>query len=123
MKEMIYLASPYSVGKGGAYGTADTGKASGNMKTRRYKAACRKAAELMKKGYVVFSPIAHSHSVEKEGMGEIETGDFWLEQDLVVLGRCDKLLVYKLEGWDKSRGIAREIRYAEEHDIPIEYVE
>lgn len=123
MKEFVYLCSPYSVGKKGAYGDADTGKASKNTKTRRYKAACRKAAELMDKGYVVFSPIAHSHSVEKDGMDEIRTGDYWLDQDLEFVARADKVIVYKLPGWELSRGIAREIKFAEEHGIPIEYIE
>jgi hypothetical protein len=122
---MIYLASPYSVGKDGAYGEADTGKASKNMKTRRYKLACKKAAELMiKYKQVVFSPIAHSHSIEIEGMnGEIQSGDFWLEQDLDILKRCDGMYVYRLPGWDQSRGIAREISRAEALGIPIEYVD
>src|SRR6516164_827917 len=103
---MYYLASPYSVGKNGAYGEADTGKASKNLKTRRYKLACKKAAELMAEGEVVFSPIAHSHSIEIEGMnGQIQTGDFWLEQDLHILAKCERLLVYRLPGWDHSRGI------------------
>lgn len=123
MSQFVYLASPYSVGKQGAYGDADLGKATGNMKTRRYKAACKKAAELMDEGYVVFSPIAHSHSVEKEGMKEVRTGDFWLDQDLEIVRRCDKVFVYMLPGWDKSRGIAREVACAEQNNIPIEYID
>ena len=123
MSEMVYLASPYSVGKKGAYGNGDLGKATGNMKTRRYKAACKKAAELMDKGFIVFSPIAHSHSIEKEGMEGIRDGDFWLSQDLEIVRRCDKVFVYKMEGWELSRGIAREIAFAEKLGIPIEYLE
>lgn len=121
---MIYLASPYSVGAKGAYGAADTGTASKNLKTRRYKAACKKAAELMLGGEVVFSPIAHSHSVELEGMdGEIKSGDFWLDQDLNILSKCDELYVYRLPNWEKSRGIAREIAFAEANAIPVTYID
>lgn len=123
MKELVYLASPYSVGKAGAYGDGDLGKATANMKTRRYKAACAKAAELMDKGYVVFSPIAHSHSIEANGMDEIRDGNFWLDQDLAIVSRCDKVLVYKLPGWERSRGIAREVAHAEATGIPVEYIE
>lgn len=119
----MYLASPYSVGKAGAYGEANTGTATANMRTRRFKAACKKAAELMKDGLVVFSPIAHSHSIELHGDNSLKTGDFWLNQDLEVLKHCDTLLVYRLEGWDRSRGIAKEIAFAEEHDIPVVYVD
>lgn len=121
---MIYLASPYSVGPEGAYGAEDTGTASTNMKTRRFKAACKKAAQLMLQGEVVFSPIAHSHSIELEGMnGEIKSGNFWLDQDLSILAKCNKLVVYRLKGWERSRGIAREIACAERRQIPIEYID
>jgi hypothetical protein len=120
---MIYLASPYSVGPKGAYGEADTGTASKNLKTRRYKQACKKAAELMLDGEVVFSPIAHSHSVEIEGMnGQIKSGDFWLDQDLAILSKCDTLVVYKMRDWERSRGIAREIAFAEANNIPVVYL-
>jgi hypothetical protein len=122
-KELVYLATPYSVGKKGSYVAGDTGTASKNLKTRRYKQACKKAAELMEKGYVVFSPIAHSHAVEVNGMEKIRTGDFWLDQDLEILDRCDKLFVYKMKDWEASRGIAREIAFAEKHGIPVEYIE
>lgn len=120
---MIYLASPYSVGKDGSYGKANTGTASKNIRTRRYKEVCKKAAELMKKGYTVFSPIAHSHSIEVHGDSSLKTGDFWLEQDLAILERCDKLIVYKAKGWEASRGIAREIQHAQDKSIPVEYID
>lgn len=123
MTQFVYLASPYSVGKNGAYGDGDLGKATPNQKTRRFKAACKKAADLMDRGYVVFSPIAHSHAVEREGMHEVRDGNFWLAQDLEILKRCDRLFVYKLQGWDRSRGIAREVAFAQEEGIPIDYIE
>lgn len=120
---LCYLATVYSAGKNGAYGSGDMGKASKNLRTRRYKQACRKAAELMDEGYVVFSPIAHSHSVELNGMKEVRDGDFWLDQDLAILRRCDRLVVYKMKDWEHSRGIAREVAYAQAHNIPIDYLE
>jgi hypothetical protein len=112
MTELIYLASPYSVGNAGK-----------NKRTRRFKQACKKAAELMAQGYAVFCPIAHSHPIEVIGMDTIEGHDFWLKQDFAVLGRCDKLIVYKMPGWDKSFGISKEIAYANDLNIPIEFIE
>src|SRR5678815_3413870 len=120
---MIYLASPYSVGPKGAYGEEDTGRASKNMRTRRYKAACKKAAQLMDKGLVIFSPIAHSHSIELEGMDKVQTGNFWLEQDLAILKHCTDLFVLCLPDWERSRGIAREIEFAQDNGIPVSYLE
>jgi hypothetical protein len=112
MSELIYLASVYS-----------QGNASANKRTRRYKAACKKAAELMMQGHNVFCPIAHSHPIETLGMTTIEDHDFWLKQDFAVLERCTKLVVYKMPGWKKSFGIGKEIEFAEAHNIPIEYIE
>lgn len=120
---MIYLASPYSVGPKGGYGEEDTGFASKNMRTRRYKAACKRAAELMDKGLTIFSPIAHSHSIEKDGMHDVRTGNFWLEQDLAILKKCDSLFVLCLPDWERSRGIAREIAFAQDNGIPVSYLE
>jgi hypothetical protein len=112
MTELIYLASPYS-----------QGNASANKRTRRYKAACKKAAELMQAGHNVFAPIAHSHPIEIYGLDTIEGHDFWLKQDFAVLEKCTKLVVYKMPGWNKSVGIGKEIEFAEAHGIPIEYIE
>jgi hypothetical protein len=117
MSELIYLASVYS-----------QGNASANKKTRRYKTVCKKAAELMVGGADVFCPIAHSHPIEVIGLkDQIDKGfkadhAFWLKQDFAILARCDKLVVYKMPGWTKSVGIGKEIEFAREHGIPIEYI-
>jgi hypothetical protein len=112
MTELIYLASPYS-----------QGNASANKRTRRFKAACKKAAELMYLGHNVYAPIAHSHPIEIYGQAEPAGHDFWLKQDFAVLERCTKLVVYKMPGWNKSFGIGKEIEFAEAHGIPIEYLD
>jgi hypothetical protein len=112
MSELIYLASVYS-----------QGNASNNKKTRRYKAVCKKAAELMQEGHCVFAPIAHSHPIEVHGMDVVEGHDFWLKQDAAVLERCTKLVVYKMPGWKKSIGIAWEMNFAKENNIPIEFID
>jgi hypothetical protein len=112
MTELLYLASVYS-----------QGNASANKRTRRFKQACKKAAELMQAGHNVFCPIAHSHPIEIHGLPSVEGHDFWLKQDAAVLERCTKLLVYKMPGWTKSVGIKWEIAFAEKHGIPVEYLE
>lgn len=48
--------------------------------------------------------------------------DYWLRQNLAFLSRCDKMYVLQLEGWEKSDGVQREIAFATEHNIPIEYI-
>lgn len=107
----IYLATPYT-------------HASDIVREDRFKAACQKAADLMISGEKVFSPIAHSHPVEFYGMdGEIKSGDFWLDQDFAILQHASKLVVYKIDGWDKSAGIERELAFARDNGIPIEFID
>lgn len=107
---LVYLASPYSA-------------PTKNKRTRRFNQVCKKAAELMSQGNMVFCPIAHSHPIETIGMPEMQTGDWWLQQDFAVLKHCEKLVVYKMPGWDKSYGVGKEIEFAEANNIPVEYLE
>ena len=106
--KLIYLATPYN----GYLGT----------RAEAYHLACLKAAELMEEGYTVFSPIAHSHSIEIES-GMSKSGEFWLRQDFAILAYCDELWVYKLPGWDTSYGVAEEIKFAKAYDIPVKEIE
>lgn len=121
-KQFVYLAQPYSCGPNGEYGDADTGLAAEDIKTHRFIEACMAAGHLMHQGYVVFSPIAHSHAVEAFGMHSQQTGDFWLDQDLEIVKRCDKVIVLMLDGWEYSRGIKREVDFANKNNIPVEYL-
>lgn len=114
-RKTIYLASPYS-------------HSDPEVRMRRFRAACTVAGGLMRKGYRVFSPIAHSHPVSMfSGMqGDTIEGmsahDFWLRQDTWVLDFCDYVVVAKIDGWEKSKGIAEEIERAKERNIPVYYV-
>ena len=112
-----YLASPYSpVGD-------FTPIVKNQLRKQRFEEVCEKAAELMLEGEKIFCPIAHSHPIEHVGMGEQQTGDFWLDQDLAILAHANKLKVFRMDGWDKSVGVKREIDFAVERGIPIEYVD
>ena len=72
----------------------------------------KKAAELMDKGYNVFSPISHSHAISEHTKANALDHDFWLNQDLSFIEWCDEVWVYPLPGWEESSGIKREIEYA-----------
>lgn len=111
MKEqLVYLATPYS-------------HRYGYMRERRFLEASKMAAVLMEEGYKVFCPIAHSHPIETIGFPKLKSGDWWLKQDFAILKHCDKLIVYKMPGWDKSYGVGKEIKFAKKHKIPVEYLE
>lgn len=109
---ITYLASPYSP------------TSEGDSIEERVTLACRAAATLMRAGHNVFAPIPHSHAVA-EHLSEEHRFDheFWMKQDLAVLRHCGLLVVLKLAGWDRSRGVARELELAETLGIPIVYME
>jgi hypothetical protein len=109
INELIYLACPYS--------DSDI-----TVKVHRFEAVNKAAAKLMNSGKYVFSPISHTHPIAVAG--ELPTGwEFWKEYDRLMLSRCQKLIVLKLDGWETSVGVSAEIEIAKEFNIPIEYLE
>lgn len=116
----IYLASPYTPLPLAGY-TALPEELS-ELKEERFQLVCKKAAQLMENGHIIFCPIAHSHPIEKYGMDEVHDGEFWLEQDYEILRNVDAMWVLMLPGYDKSKGIAAEIAFADEYKIPVRYL-
>lgn len=109
---MIYIASPYTAGG------ADEA-----LMQERYEQACIATAKMTRNGHTVFSPIVHSHPLTKcgvEGLGR----DFayWSKIDYEFIDLCDELVVLKLKGWQDSKGIAEEVKYAESKGKIVNYV-
>ncbi len=75
----------------------------------RFKAVNRKAAELMDKGYCVFSPISHSYPISKYCKANPCDHKFWLAQDLWILDCCEEVHVLCLPGWEESKGVKFEV--------------
>lgn len=48
---------------------------------------------------------------------------YWEHYCLNVLKRCSKMIVLKMDGWDRSRGVAGEIAFCEANNIPYEFIE
>lgn len=87
-------------------------------------------AKLMEQGYIVFSPISHSHPISKMMKTELANDhDFWLSQDLPFMDICDYLYVIDIKGMDgmnlikESRGCQKEIRNADRIGVEIVYYE
>lgn len=108
-KPLIYLAQPYS---------DDDPK----IREERFRLGAKKAAEFMNQGMTIFSPISMCHPMSIYGKlpGNWE---FWEKFDRAYLSCCKKVIVYKLEGWEKSTGVQAEIKIAQELDIPVEYID
>lgn len=104
-----YLASPYS-------------HPDPDVREERYLQACQAAGALMELGSIVLSPIAHSHPIEKHGIGRVMPGEFWKRQDVPLLRHADELIVLCLDGWEESVGMRWEITMAHSLNIPIQYL-
>ena len=104
---MVYLASPYS--------HPDL-----NVREERFRAACQAAADLMREGHLVFSPVAHTHPIAQFGLPA--EWAFWESQDRHFLERCDEAVVLTLDGWEDSAGVLAEIQIAKELDKPVRYL-
>lgn len=110
-KKLIYLASPYW-------------HKLASVRRQRFLQVSKMAAYLMQGGRVnVFSPVSHTHPIS-EFVDDRLVGarDFWLDQDYAVLGSCDELWVYCIDGWNESEGIKREVRYCEERNIRVRFI-
>lgn len=112
---MIYFASPY---------TSDDL----DIEKVRYMNVCLKMAELINKGYAIFSPIAMYHGVSVYGNLNKDysnlSKDFetWKRINHYFLSLCNELWILMLEGWEDSEGIKQEIEWAKELQLPIHYI-
>ena len=109
MQKLIYIASPYS-------------HSESKVRDENYIKVAKFAAELCAEGKVAISPIVYGHTLAS--LKEMRTDwEFWMDFCFSLLDRCEGLIVYKMDGWDKSRGVTAEIEFAEKKGIEISYVE
>ena len=102
---LIYVATPYS-----AY---VFGRSSAAHDARRH------AGHLMREGFTVFSPIAHSHDIARvSGLDEINH-HFWMQQCRPFMDAAVALVIVRLPGWEISRGIAEEAAYFQAAGKPM----
>ena len=113
---MIYLCSVYSLdAHGDSYQDA-------SKRDERYDVVLDVTYQMLMDGYKVFSPILHCHemSILKEMPKNF---DFWRNLDFNYIDHCDKVFVLKMDGWDRSEGIAAEIAHAEFIGKSVTYID
>lgn len=106
--ELIYLASPYS-------------HPDRAVRVARFEAVNHLAANLMRDGLAVYSPISHTHSIAEAG-GLPLGWDYWESYDRTIMAVCSRMIVFCQDGWRDSRGVQAEIAIANDLGIPVEYV-
>lgn len=104
-QKLIYLACPYT-------------HREKKVREQRFQIANRVAAEMMKRGLYVFSPISHTHPIAMAG-DLPKDWEYWKEYDELMLSMCSMLLVITIKGWKESVGVQAEIKIAKEFGIPV----
>ena len=105
----IYLAVPYS-------------DPDSRIRQKRFETVNKVAAALMNKGFLVFSPISHTHPIAEAG--RLPLGwEFWKEYDESFIEWADEIHVLKLPGWKESTGVQAEISIAKRQGKPVNYIE
>jgi hypothetical protein len=107
--ELIYLACPFR--------HVDL-----SIQRKRTATAHHVAAQLSLKGLHVFSPLTHNETLI-DILNDSIPGEHWMQFDLAVLAACKTLYVLKMEGWEASKGVAREIAFAKERGIHVVEIE
>jgi len=112
MSSYIYLASPY---------TKKDDPEDMLVSEGRYIQICWVTAELIKKGSMIFCPIAHGHFVRQMGglSGEFK---FWQKLDECMIRNSDGLWVCTMDGWKESIGVIHEIAYAKKVGKSVRYM-
>lgn len=104
----MYLACPYS-------------HPESEVREKRFVLANLAAGKLMKKGYIVFSPISHGHSIAQHC--PIPTDwDYWKKFCTTYLSVCNTMFVLMAPGWEDSVGVKEEIKLAREFGIHVEFI-
>jgi len=109
---VLYLACPYT-------------DPSFEVRVERFNKATAAAAELIQGGYYVYSPITMTHPIDIVLADEGETlgSDYWVEFDEAFMRFCSELVILKVDGWDRSAGIKREVEFFEREKKPVRYIE
>ena len=91
----------------------------------RFERVTEAVALLLGEGYdCIYSPITHSHPIDKHLPHRQADHDFWVNKfDLPFLANSARLLVLLLPGWSHSTGVSMEIKQAGERSIPVSFVE
>jgi hypothetical protein len=105
----IYLASPYS-------------HSDSAITEARNLSVCKVAGKIMNQGHIVYSPIAHSHSIAT--VCNLPTDwSFWKHVDEEFIKWADEVWILTLPGWNKSTGIEAEVLIADKLGKEVKYLD
>jgi hypothetical protein len=92
------------------------------MRDARAMHSAEAAAFLCRTGRIVYAPIAHWHWIAKYYALPTDF-QYWIQVNHRILRCCTELYVLCIPGWEQSRGVADERKYAKEVlDLPVYFM-
>lgn len=107
-KMQIYVATPYT-------------HANPDVVAQRYDAAMDFVAWLLNNSPTVvpFSPILYCHPMAK--VHKLPTdADYWWDFNRTIIDRSEGVYLLKMEGWELSYGIKKELEYCKRQSIHVQ---
>lgn len=104
---MLYLATPYY-------------HPSPEVRNARYQAAKCFLEFYMRQKIPAYSPIVHCHH-SASALSDWTNEDF-VEYDLAFLKLCSAMVICPIPGYEVSKGILREMKFAKENNIEIQII-
>lgn len=112
-KKLIYLAAPYTF----------NGKHEGHVVLERVLKINYIAGWMFQNGYLVFSPISHTHPIFQSVPSLGGGWEVWKEYDERMIACCDELWIFTLSGWSFSKGVKAEVEIARQLGKPVKFID
>lgn len=106
---IVYLASPYTKYPAGL--------------DAAWRGVCEAAAELIRGGLSIYSPIAHSHPIALYGGIDPKDHALWMTQCHAMMRAASSCIVLKMPGYKESIGVNMEIEYFDKAGKPIIFID
>lgn len=110
-RRVIYLAGPYT-------------HADHDIRRDRFEMLTKVAADIVRQGHIVYSPITHTHPIDLHFVRDDVhlSSDFWVDFDETFMSVCTEMVVVEIDGWQLSSGVKREIAYFEARGLPVSFL-
>lgn len=115
LDDMIwYFAHPYTV-------KDKDGKNVHVGEQANFQQACMKTGELMKRGYMVYSPIAHTHPVHAISPEFIKNDEYklWVKLDELIIEKTKFSGIILAPNWETSSGCKAERKEFEKKKLQV----
>ncbi len=115
LEDMLwYFAHPYTV-------RGEDGKSKHAGEHANFLQACVKTSELMKRGFNVYSPIAHTHPVHIIDPQFIKNDEYklWIRLDNLVIAKTAFSGIILAQRWETSSGCKGEKEKFEARNLPV----